>query len=419
MSPLRCAHPAGKGQGSWATNTAVTRGRPHPVPFPRRWAAPFSLQLPPPPSSFQGCGSCTEPSPRGALGAEDSAAPASPQRPQELPRGQRAARAEVAAATQPSDPPAAATRPALPPATPSPVPLPAGLPLHGAQRAQAGPSRAPRTPPHTAGQPKRGRSPGWRPGAAPTPSRSPAAGGRRGTSPCGRCSSAGLRAGRDGTGQPEPRPLHRRGSCPAVGSRGPAPPMGPPYGAAATRQSRRSSRRPHSMAYSSTFLRGQTGGRGTDRWVEGDTDSVHPPASPGTPGPEPGPHNQLLPRDRPSSPGTPVQLQDPGPAPGSTTSPEAPRAAPAPSRAPCPAGPGTLTGRRPPRPAGSSWPCNSPWCRHRALPPAPPLPALPPGPPRRDTAPAAAIFSEGTRRRGKGTAAIFSKGTAARRRRHV
>lgn len=38
--------------------------------------------------------------------------------------------------------------------------------------------------------------------------------------------------------------------------------MGPPYGAAATRQSRRSSFRPHSMVYSSNLLRA---GEQTDR----------------------------------------------------------------------------------------------------------------------------------------------------------
>lgn len=51
-SPLPCAHPAGKGQGSWATNTAGTVPSPFPLPGAGQ-----------PPSCCQGCGSCTEPPP--------------------------------------------------------------------------------------------------------------------------------------------------------------------------------------------------------------------------------------------------------------------------------------------------------------------------------------------------------------------
>lgn len=140
-----------------------------------------------------------------------------------------------------------------------PVPVPLPLPLYPApgapctHRSRAAPpgtpggAEAPLPPPGAGPDP---HSPGcWR-GAAPRPRRCPAAGGHRVTSPCGRCSGAELRAttGGPSAGGTPPVPPTPSGTPPV--------PMGPPYGAAATRQSRSSSRRPHSMAYSSDLLPG-------------------------------------------------------------------------------------------------------------------------------------------------------------------
>lgn len=146
----------------------------------------------------------------------------------------------------------------------------------------------PRTPPLPGAGPCP-RSPGcWR-GAAPRPRTCPAAGGRRATSPSGRSSGAELRAAGGALSRRHPPGAGRGPALAAPPLPVPVPvpsvPMGPPYGAAATRQSRSSSLRPHSMAYSSDLLpAGRTHGQTYKRTGE----ALRP--RPAAPLPPPAPH---------------------------------------------------------------------------------------------------------------------------------